>query len=250
MSAPAGRVLVIVPAWNEEESLPGVLTEIRAALPDVDILVVDDGSGDSTASVAEMAGVLVAHLPINLGVGAAMRTGYRYASRRGYAVTVQIDADGQHNPSDVPALLALIVDGANIAVGARVEGDGAFTARGPRRWAMRLLSAVISRIAGSRLTDTTSGFKACDTQAIELFARTYPAEYLGDTVESLVVAARAHLVIREVGVLMRHRAGGAPSHKPLRSAVFLLRAVLALALALTRPRPDRPAEHHYEELSA
>ncbi len=250
MSVPAGRILVIVPAWNEEESLPGVLTEIREELPDVDVLVVDDGSGDATAAVAEMAGVLVAHLPINLGVGAAMRTGYRFARRRGYAMTVQIDADGQHNPQDVPALLALLEQGANIAVGARVSGEGAFTARGPRRWAMRLLSAVVSRIAHSRLTDTTSGFKACDAAAIDLFASSYPAEYLGDTVESLVVAARAHLVIREVGVQMRHRAGGAPSHNPLRSALFLVRAVMALALALTRPRPDRPDRHHYEELNA
>jgi len=115
---------------------------------------------------------------------------------------------------------------------------------------MKLLSAVISRIAHTRLTDTTSGFKACDARAIDLFAQTYPAEYLGDTVESLVVAARSRLLIREVGVHMRPRAGGAPSHNPVRSALFLGRAVMALALALTRPRPVRPNERRYEGLGA
>jgi len=158
--------------------------------------------------------------------------------------------NNKHNPEDVPALLALLDAGANIAIGARVAGEGAYTVRGPRRWAMKLLSAVISRIAHTRLTDTTSGFKACDARAIDLFAQTYPAEYLGDTVESLVVAARSRLLIREVGVHMRPRAGGAPSHNPVRSALFLGRAVMALALALTRPRPARPDERRYEGLGA
>ncbi len=248
MPVSSDRLLVIVPAWNEAETLAAVLAEIGASLPHSDVLVVDDGSDDATALVAEGCGVMVARLPVNLGVGAAMRTGYRYASRNGYAVAVQIDADGQHNPADVPALLALLGDGADIAVGARTEGDGAFTASGPRLWAMRILAVTVSRVAGTRLTDTTSGFKACNARAIELFARSYPAEYLGDTVESLVVAARSHLVIREVGVRMRPRAGGRPSHSPAKSAVFLVRAVLALTLALTRPRQSRPQPRRHEEL--
>ncbi len=274
-------MLIIVPAWNEEATVAAVVTEIRAAVTEAslaaDLLVVDDGSDDATASVALEAGALVARLPINLGVGGAMRTGYRYARRQGYAATVQVDADGQHNPADIPALLAGLAglaglgalaglaglggsggsggsgapDGADIVIGARVTGDGAYVARGPRRWAMRLLSITISRIAGTRLTDTTSGFKACGPRAIELFARSYPAEYLGDTVESLVVAARSHLRIREVAVVMRPRAGGQPSHSPLRATAFLGRAVLALTLALTRPRPEllhSGAHSRYEEL--
>lgn len=249
-------MLVIVPAWNEEETLGTVLAQIRDALAvddvDGDVLVVDDGSDDRTGAVAREHGVLVAHLPLNLGVGAAMRTGYRFAWRSGYAVTVQVDADGQHNPADIRALLAGLAEGADIVIGARRPGDGAFVARGPRRWAMRILAATISRIARTRLTDTTSGFKACNARAIELFARSYPAEYLGDTVESLVVAARSHLLIREVGVVMRPRAGGQPSHSPARSAAFLGRAVLALALAVTRPRPELETapRRRYEELGA
>lgn len=235
-------MLIIIPAWNEEETIGAVIAETRSALGSsgllADILVVDDGSIDGTGAVAEASGALVAHLPVNLGVGAAMRTGYRYAHRTGYAATVQVDADGQHNPADIAALLRGLDEGADIVIGARVAGNGAYVATGPRRWAMALLSAVISRIARTRLTDTTSGFKACNARAIELFARSYPAEYLGDTVESLVVAARSHLMIRQVDVIMRPRAGGQPSHSPARSAAFLGRAVLALSLALTRPRPE------------
>ncbi len=261
-------MLIIVPAWNEEATVAAVVTEIRAAMSDAcltaDLLVVDDGSDDATASIALAAGALVARLPINLGVGGAMRTGYRYARRQGYGATVQVDADGQHNPADIPALLAGLgwpvgtigtagtagPGGLDIVIGARAAGDGAYVARGPRRWAMRLLSITISRIAGTRLTDTTSGFKACGPRAIELFARSYPAEYLGDTVESLVVAARSHLQIREVAVVMRPRAGGQPSHSPLRATAFLGHAVLALVLALTRPRPElhRVAHSRYEGL--
>jgi glycosyltransferase involved in cell wall biosynthesis len=248
-------VLVIVPAWNEEATLAAVVRETRGALAEAaisaDILVVDDGSDDATGAVAEASGALVAHLAVNLGVGGAMRTGYRFAHRLGYAATVQVDADGQHNPADIATLLKVLEGGADIAIGARVAGDGAYLARGPRRWAMSLLSGTISRIAHTRLTDTTSGFKACGPRAIELFARSYPAEYLGDTVESLVVAARSQLVIREVGIVMRPRAGGQPSHGPARSAAFLGRAVLALGLALTRPRPElRGTGRHYEELDA
>ena len=236
----APRVLVIVPAWNEEETLGDVLTEIRGELPFADVLVVDDGSDDGTGQIADASGVLVAHLPVNLGVGAAMRAGYRFARREGYGVTVQVDADGQHNPAEVSVLLAELDRGSDIVIGARhsAVGDDAFTVRGPRRWAMRLLSVTVSRVAHTRLTDTTSGFRACGPRAIDLFARSYPAEYLGDTVESLVVAARAHLVIREVDVAMRPRAGGRPSHNVVRSAAFLGRAVLALGLALSRPRPE------------
>ena len=236
------RVLVVVPAWNEEETLPGVLAEIRAALPEADVLVVDDGSVDRTTAVAAASGVEVARLPVNLGVGGALRTGFRHARRHGYAVMVQVDADGQHDPAQVPRLLDELDAGADIVIGARRRDDDASPRHGPRRWAMTLLSAVISRVAHTTLTDTTSGFRACGPRAIDLFAASFPPDYLGDTVEALVVAARGGLVVRQVDVVMRVRAGGAPSTGPLRSAAFLGRALMALTFALTRPRTrPRPA---------
>lgn len=239
--SPAQRLLVIVPAWNEQETLPAVLAELRERVPEASILVVSDGSTDATATVARRAGTRVLELPINLGVGGAMRAGYRYALRCDYDLTVQLDADGQHNPADIPSLLEVMeAEGADVVIGARFAGVGVYVARGPRRWSMRVLAAALSHVTGTRLTDATSGFKACGRRAIRLFSANYPAEYLGDTVESLVIAARAGLTVRQVGVAMRPRAGGRPSHSPLRAAVFLVRAVFAFLIALSRPTEPLP----------
>lgn len=231
-----GSLLVIVPAWNEEETLPAVIAEIHAKAPGADVLVVNDGSRDATAAVARRAGAIVLDLPLNLGVGGAMRAGYKYAERYGYDRAAQIDADGQHDPADL-AVLGEVMDstGADVVVGARFAGTGEYEARGPRRWAMKGLAGVLSRVVGTRLTDVTSGLKLNSRRAIELFAVNYPAEYLGDTVEALVIASRSGLVIRQAGARMRPRAGGTPSHNPVKSAVFLARACLALVVALTRP---------------
>jgi glycosyltransferase involved in cell wall biosynthesis len=231
------QVLIVLPAWNEEGALPGVLDEIRAELPGVGVLVVNDASTDRTSALARAAGVDVLDLPFNLGVGGAMRAGFRFARQHGYAVAVQLDADGQHDPAEVPRLLEALGGGAvDVVIGARFAGRGDYEVRGPRRWAMRLMSTVLSRITRSRLTDATSGFKACGPRAIDLFAEDYPAEYLGDTIESLVIGARAGLVVTQVGVGMRPRSAGVASHNPAKSLVFLVRAVVALLIALTRPR--------------
>ncbi|MFE4466971.1 glycosyltransferase family 2 protein [Oerskovia sp. NPDC056781] len=229
-------VLIVVPAWNEQEALPGVLDELHAALPQADYLVVNDGSTDQTSAVARRGRTMVLDLPVNLGVGGAMRAGYKFAARRGYDVVVQVDGDGQHDPADVARVVeALATDNADIVIGARFADKGNYVARGPRRWAMKLLSASLSRVVGTRLTDTTSGFKASNKRAIALFAVDYPAEYLGDTIESMVIASRAGLTIRQIGVEMRPRAGGTPSHNPVKATLFLGRAVLALVIALSRP---------------
>lgn len=243
MSTPVPpRLLVVVPAWNEEAVLPHVLDELTAHLPDTDVLVVNDGSTDGTADVVRAhPGAMLLDLPLNLGVGGAMRAGFRFAQRHGYDRVVQLDADGQHNPADVARVVALLDEGADVAIGARFAGEGDYQVRGPRRWAMGLLSAVLSRTAATRLTDTTSGFRGANARAIALFARDYPAEYLGDTVESLVIACRAGLRIRQTPVTMRVRAGGTPSHSPGKAAIFLGRAVLALVVALSRPMAPPPA---------
>ena len=230
------RVLAVVPAFNEEASVARTIEELREAHPDLDILVVDDGSGDRTAAIARRAGALVCQLPYNLGVGGAMRAGYRYALRHRYDAAVQVDADGQHDPT----YLKLLIDGLethDIVVGARFAGEGEYRARGPRRWAMRLLAFTLSRLAHNKMTDVTSGFRAANRRAIRVFADHYPAEYLGDTVESLVIAIRAGCTVTQVPVHMRVRAGGQASQTPLKASVYLLRAVVALGLALVRKWP-------------
>lgn len=238
--SPARRTLVVLPAFNESGSVAQVIAEIRSELPDVTCLVVDDGSSDATAEVARAAGAHVASLPFNLGVGGAMRLGFRYAVANGFDAVVQIDADGQHDPASVPPLLARL-DGADIVIGARFAGVGDYSVRGPRRWAMKMLGGTLSRAAKTRLTDTTSGFKACGPRAIALFAEHYPAEYLGDTIEALVIALRNGLVVVQVPVAMRERMAGQPSHNPFKAAVYLGRAVFALFFAFVRPA-ERPAE--------
>jgi glycosyltransferase involved in cell wall biosynthesis len=232
------RVLIILPAWNESEGLPMVLKEIQTKLPDVDALVVDDGSSDDTARVAAAAGATVVRLPYNLGVGGAMRLGYRYAYENDYDVAIQVDADGQHDPAYVPELLKML-NTVDMAIGARFAGEGDYTVRGPRKWAMRLLSGVLSRIAGTRLTDTTSGFRACNKQLIAFFAHWYPVEYLGDTVESMVGAIRVGFTVRQVPVAMRERTTGTPSASPVKAMVYLGRAGFVLMLAMIRRMPDR-----------
>lgn len=228
------QTLIVLPALNEEASIAEVIREVRAALPQTACLVVDDGSTDRTAAVARSAGAIVASLPYNLGVGGAMRLGFRYALDHGFENVVQVDADGQHDPASIIALVEAL-DGADLVLGARFAGTGDYEARGPRRWAMRVLATVISGIARTKLTDTTSGFKASGPKAVRLFAEHYPAEYLGDTIEALVIAARAGCVVRQVPVSMRPRSGGVPSSNPFKSAGYLGRACLALVFALVRP---------------
>lgn len=228
------QTLIVLPAYNEADSVGSVVAEVLAKLPGAKILVVDDGSADNTTAVGRAAGALVATLPFNLGVGGAMRVGFRYALENGFACVVQVDADGQHDPAGVPALLAAL-EGADLVLGARFAGQGEYRVRGPRKWAMSLLAAVLSRTSRVSLTDTTSGYRASGPRAVALFAEHYPAEYLGDTIESLVIASRLGLVIRQVPVAMRVRTSGVPSHNPLKSAAYLARAVLALAFAFIRP---------------
>lgn len=232
---PAG-LLIAIPALNESDTVTDVVASVKAAVPEATVLVIDDGSTDDTAERAADAGAAVAQLPFNVGVGGAMRTAFLFARENGYRAVVQVDADGQHDPAYIQSLLSGL-DSADVVVGSRFSQDSSYSVRGPRKWAMNVLSAVLSKVTGSTLTDTTSGFRAAGPQAIELFARTYPSEYLGDTVESLIIASRAGLDVAEVPVQMQPRQGGSPSHGPMRSTLYLGRALLALMVAVTR-KPD------------
>jgi glycosyltransferase involved in cell wall biosynthesis len=234
MTNPYARTLIVMPAFNEEASVATVIAEVQSTLPGITVLVVDDGSADATSAVASKAGALVATLPFNLGVGGAMRVGFTYALENGFDNVVQIDSDGQHDPSSVPELLVEL-NGADLVLGARFAGEGEYAVRGPRQWAMVSLAAILSRTSRTKLTDTTSGYRASGPKAVALFAEHYPAEYLGDTIEALVIASRSGLVIRQVAVAMRPRAGGVPSHNPFKSAAYLGRASIALIFAFIRP---------------
>ena len=227
------RVLIVIPAWNEEACIADVVREVRGELPGVGVLVVDDGSTDRTAAIAAEAGATVARLPYNLGVGGAMRLGYRYGREHGYDVVVKVDADGQHDPRYVPKLIDAL-DEADFVIGARFAGEGDYTVKGPRKWAMMMLSTVLSWFGRTRLTDTTSGFVAANRRTVELLAHWYPVEYLGDTIEVLVRLMRNRYKVRQVPVTMRPRMAGTPSHSPIKSTIYLGRAFLVLLLSMVR----------------
>ncbi|WP_426996331.1 glycosyltransferase family 2 protein [Pseudarthrobacter sp. N5] len=229
----SSRVLVIMPAWNEAEAVGNTVREVLHTNARYDVLVVNDGSNDNTAQEAAAAGATVLNLPFNLGVGGAMRAGFKYARRLGYLQVIQVDSDGQHDPRSIDEVIAGLAH-ADISIGARFADRGDYKVTGPRKWAMQLLAKVISSLAKTRLTDVTSGFRAANERAVSQYLDHYPAEYLGDTIDSLVVAIRSGCTVTQVPVEMRARQGGKPSHNPAKAAIYLGRSVFALLFALTR----------------
>jgi glycosyltransferase involved in cell wall biosynthesis len=225
-------LLVVIPAFNEEDSIGNVIQDIRIHIPSASILVVDDGSRDNTAKVAESTKVKVLSLPFNVGVGGALRAGFLYAHRNSFTQVLQIDADGQHKAEHAKVLLES-GDGFDIVIGSRfTESKNSYNTSLLRRLAIRILSAAISKICKTKLTDVTSGFRLSSSSAIELFMKDYPVEYLGDTVESLVIAHKSGLSIKEVPVQMSKREFGSPSQNVLKSIWYLLRAFLVIILSL------------------
>lgn len=221
------KILIAIPAWNEQGSIATVVASVQEHRPDADILVINDGSTDLTETEARQAGARVVSLPFNVGVGGAMRTAFLYAKREGYQALVQVDADGQHDPADLDRLLDALSD-ADVVVGTRFHPESMYFVGGPRRWAMVLLSKALSWMNKGTISDPTSGFRSAGPKAIELFSVEYPADYLGDTVGSLSIAIRNGLVITERPVTMYFRQVGRPSKNALWSALYLGRATLAI----------------------
>ena len=229
------HILIIMPALNEEESLPATLKELREVVDDHDILVIDDGSTDATAEVASRAGAVSAQLPFTLGVGGAVRVGLHYAQRNGYDRAVVIDADGQHDPAGITALLEALDLGADMAVGSRfTAGTDDYPVGRTRRQAMRFLGAIVRALTGQRFSDVTSGFRAFDRPVIELLAREYPVEYLADTVEALLIVRYAGFRVDEVPIRMRPRAAGVPSTRRVNLVINYLRLLIGILGSASR----------------
>jgi glycosyltransferase involved in cell wall biosynthesis len=228
------RRIAILPAFNEEQAIERVIDEIRAADPGFTILVVDDGSSDRTGALARARGVDVIRLPFNLGIGGAVQTGYLYALENGFEIAVQIDGDGQHDPSQLDVLLAPILAGeADLVVGSRFR-QGSHPAAFSRRAGMRILAALVSILIRRKVTDTTSGFRALNKRAITLFAADYPHDY--PEVEAVLMAARNRCRLVEVAVKMRPRETGRSSITAARSFYYMTKVIIALLLGLFRRR--------------
>jgi glycosyltransferase involved in cell wall biosynthesis len=231
---PAVKTLVVIPAWNEDEALPGTLAELASVRPDLDVLVVSDGSNDRTADVARAVGVNVVELPFNLGIGGALQTGFRYAVRHGYQRAVQFDADGQHDPAEIAVLLEGLDAGADMVIGSRF-GEGTVEYRvGPlRRTAMRVLRFSINAMTRLDFSDTSSGFRAFDRAVLDLFAETYPVEFM-DSTESLLQACRAGMKVTETPTRIRKRQAGTPSTRNFRLVYHYLRLLVTILSQVSR----------------
>ncbi len=240
------RPLAIIPAFNESAAIRGTLEELACTLPDIDVVVVDDGSDDATVVIARDAGAEVLELPFNLGIGGALRTGFRWAVENGYERAFQFDADGQHDPAEVAALLAPLDDGADMVVGSRFhEGEAGYPVSRVRQRAMGALRLTLRLLLRQRFTDTSSGFRAFNRPMLEFFAASYPAEYM-ESVEALFLACSEGYVVAEVPAKMRTRSAGVPSNRRLRSAYHFIRLYLVLVASARRRRApvalagDRP----------
>jgi glycosyltransferase involved in cell wall biosynthesis len=232
-----GRLVAVVPAWNEEEVIGRVVEEIRAFDPTADVVVVDDASSDDTAAVAEGCGATVLRLPFNVGIGGAVQTGFRYALEAGYQRAVRLDGDGQHDASQIPRILAPIESGsADLVIGSRfVDPGGAYRPPFARRVGIRVFARLVSVLGGQKVTDTTSGFIALDRAGIELFAAEYPHDY--PEVEATLVALRSGLRLAQVQVEMRERTTGTSSITFIRSLYYIVKVTLALLVASVRRYP-------------
>jgi glycosyltransferase involved in cell wall biosynthesis len=252
------RTLVFIPAWNEGDSVAAVIADVRARLPEADVLVVDDGSVDETAARAREAGATVASLPFNQGLGAALQTGYLYALREGYDFCAHLDADGQHPPAEVARLLEEVRAGrADLVIGSRYRAEAGEDADRAQELAEGRGEAVgedykptISRRIGTsvfrffltlatrqRFTDTTSGMRAANRRVMRLFSENYSPDFA--EIESLQLAVRQGLRVEEVPVRMLERAGGASFLTPLRSAFFIFKGMIVLLVGQFRPRMER-----------
>jgi len=234
-SAPLATVkrIAIVPAFNEERNVGRVLDELRAIDPGLAVVVVSDGSTDRTAEVASARGAYVIRLPFNLGIGGAVQTGFRYAWDEGYELAVRLDGDGQHDPGELGVLVAPVVAGeADLAVGSRFVEGGGYRSSAARRVGIRILARVVSLIARQRLTDTTSGFQACNRRAIALYAADLPHDY--PEVEGMVMAIKHRIRLVEVPVTMREREHGHSSIGTLASIYYMIKILLALFVDLFR----------------
>jgi hypothetical protein len=230
------NVLIIVPAYNEENSIGKVIEDIKAHIPAADILVVNDGSLDSTSKIAKGKAVFVIDLPFNLGIGAAMQAGFKFANLGYYDIAVQCDGDGQHPPYQIKNLIApLLENKADIVVGSRFLGNFGYRSSLSRQIGIILFSWLLSIVTKTKLTDTTCGFRAINKKTIISFSFYYPCDY--PEVEALVLAHKEGLKITEIPIRIHPRKEGSSSIGFLGSFYYTVKVFLAVLIDLFETAP-------------
>jgi glycosyltransferase involved in cell wall biosynthesis len=232
----AQRILVIIPAYNEEGSVGKVVAEVKANLPQANILVVNDGSTDLTSEKARSYKAMVLDLPFNLGIGGAMQSGYKYAYEKDYDIAVQVDGDGQHDPKEISKLLQLLeAKKVDMAIGSRFITHSVYKISIMRRLGSSILAGVISSLIKQKITDPTSGFRAVNRKAIWLFALYYPQDY--PEPEALVLLCKGGLKIAEVAVKMKQRYSGESSITKIRAIYYMVKVLLAIFIDCFKKPP-------------
>jgi len=227
------KILIIVPAYNEEESIKNVVQAIYNQEVKVDVVVVNDGSRDNTYEEAKKTNANVLDLPFNLGIGGAMQTGYLYAYKNNYDIAIQIDADGQHNPVDIKNLIQPILnEEVDMVIGSRYLEKTKYKSTIFRRLGMIYFTTIIKLFTGNKVTDTTSGYRAVDRKIIELFAREYPEDY--PEVEVLVWLKKRKLKLKEISVEMNERTTGKSSITPFKSLYYMIKVTLGIIISSIR----------------
>lgn len=229
------KPLVVIPAFNEASTIGSIVKHVRVVEPRVAVVVIDDGSTDATATVARSAGAYVVRLPFNMGYGVALQTGYKYALREGYDCVVQLDADGQHEPDDIPALLEVIDRReADVALGSRFIQERTYQPAVARRIGMRLFRFLAFALTGVRFSDVTSGFQALNRDLLRFFAtERYPSDY--PDADVLIMLKRAGFTVKEIPVRMYQKHRRARSmHSGLRPIYYVFKMLLSISLTPLR----------------
>lgn len=230
------KILVIIPAYNEEGSVGKVVEEVRHHFPQGDILLVNDGSTDLTSEKARAKGALVLDLPFNLGIGGTMQAGYKYAYEKDYDIAIRLDGDGQHDSREIPKLLHVLQEKkVDMAIGSRFIGDSEYKGSMMRRLGISLLSKMISIIVGQKITDPTSGFSIVNRKAIQLFSFNYPQDY--PEPEAVVLLHKSGLEMEEVPISMNQRHSGESSITKIRSIYYMVKVFLAIFVDCFKKKP-------------
>lgn len=223
------KTLVIIPAYNESENIVNTVTTLKKHCPDVDYIIINDCSKDATEQICKEHGFRYISLPINLGIGGGMQTGYRYAYENGYDIAIQFDGDGQHNAEYIPDLIAPIVNGeADMVIGSRFINKEGFQTSFMRRMGINMLGFVLRLFGRVKITDATSGFRAISREMIAFFSQHYAQDY--PEPESIIAAASSGFKVKEVPVVMNERTAGVSSISTFKSVYYMIKVTLAIAM--------------------
>ncbi|HEP1265368.1 glycosyl transferase 2 family protein [Streptococcus pyogenes] len=221
------KKLIIIPAYNESSNIVNTIRTIESDAPDFDYIIIDDCSTDNTLAICQNQGFNVISLPINLGIGGAVQTGYRYAQRCGYDVAVQVDGDGQHNPCYLEKMVEVLVQSSvNMVIGSRFITKEGFQSSFARRIGIKYFTWLIALLTGKKITDATSGLRLIDRSLIERFANHYPDDY--PEPETVVDVLVSHFKVKEIPVVMNERQGGVSSISLTKSVYYMIKVTLAI----------------------